>query len=414
MAALAAGLAAAATGACRQVDAVPPTTWQATAVTTPLASNLTDGCPASYEAGTDYFPDKAVVRHAGAFTVTYHGHYKVVEIAPHIGEGETTRFVLVQCGTPVPRDIDDSDEVKEQIAFADVILLNKTDLVAEADLARLEARIRAMNAAARVYRTRDAQVDMDAILNQGGFNLSRAMTVDPQYLEPEYPFEWGGIFALDAGTHALELEAGPDPAMGLVVLPVTGDTPAALDGAVMAAVLAYSDDEHAVGPGEVVTPGETMHTLDLSGGATVFRLQVPAPGFYAFFTEHHPDEFTMKTVAGGTAREPGTSRHFKPDHEHDEEVTSVGITTSGAVDVKKFNQWMGGLLQEQGQDLFRMKGILQLKDRDERYVFQGVHMLFDGRLDRPWGTETPRNSLIFIGRNLDRAALNAGFAGCLA
>jgi G3E family GTPase len=122
----------------------------------------------------------------------------------------------------------------------------------------------------------------------------------------------------------------------------------------------------------------------------------------------------MKTVVGDGTREPGTNRHFKPDHEHDEEVTSVGITTAGAVDVKKFNQWMGGLLQEQGQDLFRMKGILQLKGRDERYVFQGVHMLFDGRLDRPWGAETPRNSLIFIGRNLDRAALNAGFAKCLA
>jgi G3E family GTPase len=271
-----------------------------------------------------------------------------------------------------------------------------------------------MNAAARVHRTRDAQVEMDAILNQGGFNLSRAMTVDPQFLEPEYPFEWGGIFALDAGTHALDLAAGPDPAMGLVVLPVAGDTPAALDDAVMAAVLAYSGDEHAVGLGEVVTPGETLHTLDLSGGASAFRLQVLAPGFYAFFTEHHPDEFAMKTVVGDGTREPGTNRHFKPDHEHDEEVTSVGITTAGAVDVKKFNQWMGGLLQEQGQDLFRMKGILQLKGRDERYVFQGVHMLFDGRLDRPWGAETPRNSLIFIGRNLDRAALNAGFAKCLA
>jgi len=310
--------------------------------------------------------------------------------------------------------IDEADEVKEQIAFADVILLNKTDLVPEADLARLEARIRSMNAAARVHRTRDAQVDMDAILNQGGFNLSRAMTVDPQFLEPEYPFEWGGIFALDAGTHALDLGEGPDPSMGLVVLPVAGDTPAALDDAVMAAVLACSGDERPVGPGEVVTPGDTLQTLDLSGGAATFQLQVPAPGFYAFFTEHHPDEFAMKTVVGDTAREPGTNRHFKPDHEHDEEVTSVGITTAGAVDVKKFNRWMGELLQVQGQDLFRLKGILQLKGRDERYVFQGVHMLFDGRLDRPWGAETPRNSLIFIGRHLDRTALNEGFAACLA
>jgi len=310
--------------------------------------------------------------------------------------------------------IDDAAEVKEQIAFADVILLNKTDLVPEADLAKLEARIRSMNAAAKVHRTKDAQIDMDAILNQGGFNLSRAMSVDPQFLEPEYPFEWGGIVHLEAGTHAVALEEGPDPSIGLVVLPVADDTTSALESAVMTAVLAYSGDDRQVALGGGVTPGDTLHTLDLSGGAATFQLTVPTAGYYAFFTEHHPDEFQMKTIVGGTPREAVISRHFKPDHEHDEDVTSVGITTPGAVDVKKFNAWMGGLLQEQGQDLFRMKGILQLKGRAERYVFQGVHMLFDGRLDRPWGTETPRNSLIFIGRNLDRAALNEGFAKCLA
>ncbi len=48
-----------------------------------------------------------------------------------------------------------------------------------------------------------------------------------------------------------------------------------------------------------------------------------------------------------------------------------------------------------------MKGILSFRDMQERYVFQGVHMLFDGRPDRPWGDAPRTNSLIFIGRNLD-------------
>jgi G3E family GTPase len=60
-----------------------------------------------------------------------------------------------------------------------------------------------------------------------------------------------------------------------------------------------------------------------------------------------------------------------------------------------------------------MKGIISLKGEKERFVFQGVHMLFDGRPDRPWGTNARRNQLIFIGRNLDRAALNEGFTQCL-
>ncbi len=309
--------------------------------------------------------------------------------------------------------IDDQDEVKQQIAFADVILLNKVDLVAPADLDRLEARIRSMNGAAKVHRTRDAVLEMDRILNQGGFNLSRAMAVDPQFLEPEYPFEWGGIFELTAGPHELVLAEGPDPAMQIVLLPVTGNTPEALDQAVMDAVLTFSADEQTISPGGTLAPGEHLYNLDLSSGAAGFTIAVASTGHYAVFTEHHPDEFQAAIHHGAEALAAQAGRHYKPDHEHDEEITSVGITTSGEVDVKKFNAWMSEMLQTKGQDLFRMKGILQLKGRDQRFVFQGVHMLFDGRLDRPWGAEAPHNSLIFIGRHLDREALNQGFSACL-
>ena len=61
-----------------------------------------------------------------------------------------------------------------------------------------------------------------------------------------------------------------------------------------------------------------------------------------------------------------------------------------------------------------MKGILSIKGEQNRFVFQGVHMLFDGRPDRSWGKEPRRNSLIFIGRKLDRAKLNEDFRACLA
>ena len=72
------------------------------------------------------------------------------------------------------------------------------------------------------------------------------------------------------------------------------------------------------------------------------------------------------------------------------------------------------LLQEQGTDIFRMKGILNIKGADNRFVFQGVHMLFDGREDRPWGTAPRTNDLVFIGRKLDREALTREFTQCLA
>src|SRR6201993_2935115 len=99
--------------------------------------------------------------------------------------------------------IDDSDEAKEQVAFADVILLNKTDLVSLTDLDRLEARIHQMNPAARIYRTPNAQVDLERVLNVGGFNLNRALEIEPRFLEPEYPFEWAGIYRFEPSTHEL-------------------------------------------------------------------------------------------------------------------------------------------------------------------------------------------------------------------
>ena len=70
-----------------------------------------------------------------------------------------------------------------------------------------------------------------------------------------------------------------------------------------------------------------------------------------------------------------------------------------------------------GPDIFRMKGVLSIRDDARRFVFQGVHLLFDGRPDRPVGEpkrEPRHNTLIFIGRNLDRGKLETGFKACLA
>src|SRR5262249_48805344 len=77
----------------------------------------------------------------------------------------------------------DSDEVKQQIAFADVLLLNKTDLVPAEVVDELEEKVRRMNAVAKVHRTQNTVVDLDRILDVGGFDLSRALQLDPHFLE---------------------------------------------------------------------------------------------------------------------------------------------------------------------------------------------------------------------------------------
>ncbi len=181
----------------------------------------------------------------------------------------------------------DAEEVQEQIAFADVIALNKTDLVTDEILDQLEQKIRQMNAIAKIYRTQNAELDLDQILGVSAFNLDRALEIDPDFLGEEA-------------------------------------------------------------------------------------------------------------------------------HEHDETVGSIAIVEPGAVDGEKLNQWMSKLVETQGQDIFRMKGILNLVGQEQRFVFQGVHMIFDGRRDRDWKTnETRQNQLVFIGRNLQEADLKAGFKACL-
>jgi G3E family GTPase len=203
---------------------------------------------------------------------------------------------------------DDMREVREQIGFADVILLNKTDLVPPAELAKIEARIRKMNPMAKVYQTKNAEIDLGKVLNVGGFDLKRALELEPDFLKAE--------------------------------------------------------EEH---------NHEHEHDHD--------------------HDEHDEEEH---------------------DHHHAEDVTSVGIRADGDLDEKKLSEWLGELLRTKGQDIFRMKGILAVKGREMRFVFQGVHMLMDGRPDRPWGDDPRQNTLIFIGRNLDRAELNEGFRSCLA
>jgi G3E family GTPase len=203
----------------------------------------------------------------------------------------------------------EAEEAQEQIAFADVILLNKTDLVTVQELDKLEQKIRGMNAIAKIHRTQNSNVAMESILGVQAFNLQNTLEINPDFLT-----EQG-----DHHEHDL--------------------------------------DEH----------------------------------------EHHEHE-----------------HHEHQDHHHDPTVASVALTLPGAIDGEKINAWLDVLLQTQGADIFRMKGIVNIAGEENRFVFQGVHMLFDGTSDRPWKPEEARvNQLVFIGRNLDADQLREGFQQCL-
>jgi G3E family GTPase len=85
----------------------------------------------------------------------------------------------------LPLRLKDSREAEDQIAFADVVVLNKTDLVTPEELHDVEAAIRAINPAAKIHRTTRAGVDLTNVLDRGAFDLKRALDNDPHFLDAD-------------------------------------------------------------------------------------------------------------------------------------------------------------------------------------------------------------------------------------
>jgi G3E family GTPase len=211
----------------------------------------------------------------------------------------------------------DAPEAKNQIAFADVILLNKTDLVAADELSEIEGRIRGINPYARVHKTERCQIALPEVLGRNAFDLDRILEIEPDFLDGDH--------------HGHDHEHGHD------------------------------HDGHDHGHG------------------------------------HHRHD-------GGSLK-----------HYHDEEMQSVSLRTERPLDADKFFPWVQDLVQKEGPNILRCKGILSFKDDDERFVFQGVHMILDGDHQRPWNEGEKRESrIIFIGRNLSQEKIKSGFEGCLA
>ena len=172
----------------------------------------------------------------------------------------------------ISNNLNEQEVVWEQIAFANVILLNKADLVTEPEMEKLEKQMHQINPTAKVCKTTNAVIDLDQILDIGGFDLK------------------------------IELET--------------------------------------------VT-----------------------------FNTHH--------------------------HETDEAISSVSLSFPGHVDPDRLNLWLQMLLIQEGMNVFRAKGILNVEGSSERYLFQSVYMMFEGRFDKPWGSNFPLNKMVFIGQNLN-------------
>jgi len=310
--------------------------------------------------------------------------------------------------------LDDASECKEQIAFADVLVLNKTDLVSDAELETLERRIRGINSYTQILRAQQANVPIASVLDIGAFDLARTLAVRPTFLEPEYPFEWAGTFDLQAGEYELHLDEGPDPSMTIAALALKPSEVGHDVPSLERAIRLFSAETTSLSDGGTWPLEAGLPIELLLPKAARFVVTVSVSGRFGIYSQHHPTEFALRLSHGGESIEPAAECTFEAGHTHDEEVTSVGIRSEAPLDEARVNAWLSKLLREQGADIFRMKGILNIQGNEQRFVFQGVHMLLDARADRFWGTTPRLTELVFIGRNLDRAALKTEFDRCLA
>lgn len=304
--------------------------------------------------------------------------------------------------------IHDSDECKEQIAFADIAILNKTDLVAEQDLVEIKSTIRSMNAMCKIYTAENAAIDLTKILDVNAFDLDKKIEINPKFGEEEFPFEAIVKYRLPKGDLVLELDKGPDPSIDVLINPFNN-----LDTQKNEATVSFSGDYlNLISGGKLVL--NQLLRLETISSHQSFNLH-SEEGEFVFFTQHGPDEFNMQLKKNGEIIEPLEIIEIEHSHSHDDEVSSVGIEFKSPLNLEKFQTWMSELLQVHGPDIFRCKGILNFFGTENRIVFQGVHMLFDAQPDRPWkSNEEKRNQLIFIGKNLDRKMLNNGIKSCLA
>ncbi|MBU1347984.1 MAG: GTP-binding protein [Alphaproteobacteria bacterium] len=220
--------------------------------------------------------------------------------------------------------LDDSKEAREQVAFADRIILNKTDLATPAELTAVEARLRALNPLAPITRAERANVPLDQVLGLHGFDLERILDIHPAFAS-----------------------SGSGPAHGED---------------------AHVHDEHC------------GHDHD---------------------HDHHAHDHDHGHGARG--------------HDHGDDIKGVSLSLDRPMNGVKFTAWLDKLLGEKGQDILRAKGIIDVQGEDRRLVFQAVHMILEGDLQREWGkTERRWSRAVFIGRDLDEAALKAGFESCAA
>jgi G3E family GTPase len=294
-------------------------------------------------------------------------------------------------------------EAANQIAFADVVLLNKTDLVDAAGLQAARDLVRSINVTADVVETQlaggapERLPDWEKLMGINSFSIERALTVDPGFMDSDSE-ESATDEEGRGGGSGMEGGGEGERATKRARADAAGATPAGEAGAASAA-----DEADAPAPAEGGDAGAPCgnhpgHCADAAACAD------PAV-----------DAARARVAAEQAALAPAGVRRRRRVHDASG-VGSVGITATGPLDRHRFNAFMRDLLAERARDVLRCKGVLCIKGQEgTKFVFQGVHeTVCFGPAEAGWGPDEPRvNQIVFIGRALERAALLEGLRSCV-
>ncbi len=317
----------------------------------------------------------------------------------------------------IEQQLSSTPEAKDQIAFADVILISKIDLVTKEELSTVENRILGINKFAKLlHSNKGTTIDLKDIFNVGGFDVKRALSINPKFLEIEYPFEWGGLYELQKGDYTITVSPHEnEKRMKLLFAPVSPILrQEALSMLANPVAIIFSSPAHIIGDEFSIKIGNELNQLVVEKENTKFFFTVEEDGVFALFAEHTPDEFNLTILDNKKAQAlPNITKEFRVAHSHDDGVNSVGIETFDELDPAAFMYFITSLVQNFGNELYRFKGILSVQGEDKQVVLQGVHMLYEMKPGKAWSLDEKRKStIVFIGKNLDRNILTQGFLMC--
>lgn len=310
----------------------------------------------------------------------------------------------------LPQQLKNAWEAAEQLRYADVILLNKMDLVEPGQAPELEKLIRLRNLHARIYPCAFADIPLEQVLDIRAFAMDNILASDPGFLDVSYPFEWSGHYRFTAGDYRLSFENARGHAMQMLILYANDGHQSAIRSTTEAARAIFRQGflRSELNPQNDLSP---LLMYDIPEGLKQVNatIHLPQSGDYLIFLEKHPHHFEVRS---GDASVPALhTERYGQAHAH-ESVQSVAITFEGTLDGGKVEDWLTHVLETKGDDLYRTKGILSVSHSGQKIIIQAVHRQLNSRFGADWGAQPRQNVLVFIGRNLDRQELESGLLAC--